>query len=403
MKIVGLIAEYNPFHNGHQYHIEKSKELTGADAVIIVMSGNFVQRGAPAIMPKHLRAEAALSSGADLVIELPICFSTGSAEAFSQGAITILEQLGCVDSICFGSECGDISLLKKLAKILVDEPDEYRKLLQKCLRQGYNYPSAREKALSEYLGDTELTTAISQPNNILGIEYLKALYKLNSKITPYTIQRAQSSYHDTALQENYSSASAIRCTLASSQLSDEIMEQLPLGSEKLWKTHYLKRFPIYSNDFSLLLKYKLMHETKDSLTEYVDLSEELANRIIKNLNCFVSIEQFCLLLKTKEITYSRISRALFHVLLDIKKTDNTRISYLHILGFRKDNTALLKKIKEHTDLPMLTKLTNTEALSPDDVKMLKQDVLAANLYESIVTEKYKTSFINEYEQPVIRV
>ena len=147
MKIVGLITEYNPFHNGHEYHIQKSKEVTGADAVIVVMSGNFVQRGAPAIMPKHLRAKVALKSGASLVLELPVCFSTGSAEYFAQGAVALLDSLGCVDSLCFGSECGEIDSLTRIARVLADEPEEYRTILRSYLKEGFAFPLGQRKGI----------------------------------------------------------------------------------------------------------------------------------------------------------------------------------------------------------------------------------------------------------------
>ena len=189
MKIVGLITEYNPFHNGHLYHIEKAKEITGADSVIVVMSGNYVQRGAPAIMPKHLRAEVALEAGVDVLMELPVCYATGSAEYFAAGAISLFERLGCVDSICFGSECGDYGLLARVAHILADEPEGYRQALKDLLKSGMSFPLARQKALKDYLEDDSLDSVLEQPNNILGIEYIKALYQRKSPMKSYTIKR----------------------------------------------------------------------------------------------------------------------------------------------------------------------------------------------------------------------
>lgn len=176
MKIVGLITEYNPFHNGHLYHMQKAKEITGADSVIAVMSGNYVQRGAPAIMPKHLRAEMALEAGIPLVLELPVCYASGSAEYFADGAISLFEKLGCIDSICFGSECGDYYLLEKVAHVTADEPEAYKQTLQDALKQGLSFPLARQAALKAYFQDPSLDDILEQPNNILGIEYIKALY-----------------------------------------------------------------------------------------------------------------------------------------------------------------------------------------------------------------------------------
>lgn len=396
MKIVGLIAEYNPFHNGHQYHIEKAKEITGADHIIVVMSGNFVQRGTPAIMPKHLRAEMALKAGASLVIELPVCYATASAEYFAYGAVSLLDKLGCVDAICFGSECGDISQLEQIAKIISDEPAEYKVLLLSYLRDGNSYPLARQKALKEYLKSDTLDQVVGQPNNILGIEYIKALYKLKSNMLPYTTTRVSSNYHDTELQEKYSSASAIRKKISESELI-HLDNQIPEASIALLKEHYQKRYPVVSNDFSLLLKYKLLNKPKTSLLEYADVSEELANRIINQLNQYIDFEQFCDLLKTKEVTYTRISRALLHILLDIKKKDCNDVYYAHVLGFRKDSTSVLTQIKQTSSIPLISKLTNV------DCPMLEQDIYVSNLYESVITDKFKTPFINEYEHPIVLV
>ncbi len=402
MKIVGIIAEYNPFHNGHQYHIEKAKEITGADAAIVVMSGNFVQRGAPAIMPKHLRAEMALKAGASLVIELPVCYATGTAEQFAYGAVSILNSLGCVDAICFGSECGDITALNELAKILCDEPHEYRECLQMHLRNGLSFPLARQKAIETICSNSSIAHLLEQPNNILGIEYLKALYRLNSNIKPYTIQRMSSQYHDVDLQEEFSSATALRQTIISGNFMD-LHGQIPDTNIALFEEYYQKRFPVYANDFSLLLKYRLLNETKSTLTQYADVSEELANRIFNQLNNFVSFEQFCELLKTKEMTYSRISRALLHILLGIKKTDYADIGYARVLGFRKDVSNVLTVIKNSSAVPLVTKLTAIKGLSDSSIQMLNQDIYASNQYESVVTDKFKTPFINEYEHAIIRV
>jgi len=410
MKIVGLIAEYNPFHNGHQYHIEKAREITGADAVIVVMSGDFVQRGTPAIMPKHLRTETALKGGASVVIELPVCYATGSAEHFAYGAVSILEKLGCVNAICFGSECGNIEVLQDLAKIIHDEPKQYKESLSLYLRQGDSFPLARQKAMKDFLKSNVADSILGEPNNILGIEYLKALYRLNSKIKPHTIQRVGSHYHDDYLQKSYSSASAIRKAMSQAMELDEfdIENQMPASCASLMKEAYGHRFPIYANDFSLLLKYKLLRESKESLMKYADVSEELANRILNKLNEFISYEQFCELLKTKEVTYTRISRALLHILLDIKNEDLNEIEYARVLGFRIADSEVLSQIKKQASIPLVTKLAAIDSLVMDTlsekaISMLKQDIYASDLYESIVTDKFGTPFINEFEQQIVRL
>ena len=404
MTVVGLIAEYNPFHNGHKYHIEKARELTHADMVIVVMSGNFVQRGVPALMPKHLRAETALKAGASLVIELPVCYATASAEQFAYGAVSLLDKLGCVDAVCFGSECGEISMPKSLADVLAEEPEAYREILQRYLRRGDSFPVARQMALKEHLKSDFPDEVLSEPNNILAIEYLKALRRLHSRIRPIAIQRISSHYHDEELKEEISSATAIRNTFAgNSGFSTKLTAQIPETGISLLKENYQKRYPVFPNDVSLLLKCKLLKENKTSLQEYADVSEELANRIANSLSQYLNFEQFCRLLKTKEVTYSRISRSLIHILLDIKKSDMSEIEYAHVLGFRADDSALFSKIKQEASIPLLSKLTNVENLSESAKQMLRLDILAADFYESIVTEKFRTPFQSEYCHPVIRI
>lgn len=427
MKIVGLITEYNPFHNGHLYHMQKAKEITGADSVIAVMSGNYVQRGAPAIMPKHLRAEVALEAGIPLVLELPVCYASGSAEYFADGAISLFEKLGCIDSIFFGSECGDYYLLEKVAHVTADEPEAYKQTLQDALKQGLSFPLARQAALKAYFQDPSLDDILEQPNNILGIEYIKALYLRKSPIGAYTIRRKISGYHDKELSPGYSSASAIRRLLAfagnSVHLASEEMYDEPGLSEVLTRlegqvppscirsleeTHRV-RYPVYANDFSLLFRYRLLTETRESLAGYLDMTEELANRMINHANDFITFDQFCDLLKTRDMTYSRISRCLLHILLNIRTEDMTLYKeeggcqYARVLGFSKDGAKLLTRIKRTSSVPLLTKLTQTEGLSKTGLRMLRQDIFAADLYESVITDKFKMPFISEYQQQIVRV
>lgn len=427
MKVVGLITEYNPFHNGHLYHIRKAREVTGADTVIVVMSGNYVQRGVPAMMPKRLRAFAALEAGVAAVFELPVFFACGSAEYFAEGAIALLDALGCVDAICFGSECGDVKSLGKIAKILADEPEEYSVLLRNYLKSGLSYPRARQAALKSYFKDGTLDMILEQPNNILGIEYMKALYKKNSTIRCCTIRRVISGYHDEKLLPSLSSAAAIRKALAYGEdfprltqysLTDgptppgvllKLKDQVPHSCLQILKEYFHTRYPVYANDFSLLLKYRLLSETKETLTQYTDISEDLANRIINRAGEFLSFSQFCSLLKTRELTYARISRCLMHIILGITASDLKAYQkagycqYAHILGFRKDSTNILSVLKQSAKVPLITRPARAEALSDTGLSMLQHDIFASNLYESIITDKFKTPFINEYQHQVIKI
>lgn len=427
MKIVGLIAEYNPFHNGHKYHIQKAKEITGADAAIVIMSGDYVQRGAPAIMPKRLRAEMALKCGAAAVFELPVCYATGSAELFAEGAVSFLESLGAVDFLCFGSECNDLDGLQQITDILLAEPDTYRAELQKNLKSGISYPLARQEALLSYTGIENYSFLLSEPNNILGIEYLKALKKLNSHIIPYTIKRHGAHYHDETLHPVNSSASAIRSLLAYSgsmlhtdrpstfenssfnNILCELEEQVPAYCLELLTDYHRVKYPIYQNDFSLLLKYKLLNKTPETLAHYMDVSPELANRISGQLNHYFNYKQFCELLKTRELTQTRINRALLHIMLGIKKKSVEQYtrkgfhSYAHLLGFRKDSEKVISAISKASRIPLLTKLYAADFLDETGQKMLTQDILASNLYTSVITDKYKTTYENEYYQPLLKI
>ena len=428
MKIVGLITEYNPFHNGHQYHIQKSLEITGADAAIVVMSGDYVQRGTPAIMPKHLRAEMALRCGAAAVFELPVCYATATAELFALGAVSFLEQLGIVDFLCFGSECNDLRALQKIAEILFEEPAGYTQLLKRHLKNGISFPAARQKALSSYMGISDSSFLLNDPNNILGIEYLKALRRVGSKIRPFTIKRMGADYHDQTLRSNYSSASAIRSLLAYSSsmlqtepigntfentpfssILNELEDQVPKSCLTLLKDYHKVLYPVYQNDFSLLMKYKLLNKTPKSLMRYMDVSETLANRIQKNLNEFFNYRQFCELLKTKELTQTRINRALLHIMLGLKKKnvreymENGGHFYARLLGFRKDHQKLLSAISKQSTLPLLTRLSDIDSIPEIGQKMLRDDILASNLYQSVITDQYKTAFRNEYTQPMLKI
>ncbi len=428
MKIVGLITEYNPFHNGHLLHIEEAKRITKADAAVVVMSGDYVQRGTPAIMPKRLRAEMALKCGAAAVFELPVCYATGSAEYFAMGAVSLLNSLQVVDSLCFGSECNDLDSLQRIADILLEEPPEYQALLKKHLREGRSFPAARHDALSEYTEKEGCSFLLNDPNNILGVEYLKAIKKQNSGIMPYTIQRRGSHYHDESVSGHLSSASAIRSLLAYSSSSlhtdrtggtfentpfssilGEIEDQVPPYCLELLKDYHRVMYPVYQNDFSLILKYKLLNKTPASLIRYMDVSEELANRICSQLNNFFNYRQFCELLKTKEITQSRINRALLHIMLGIKENNVQEYTksgyhfYARLLGFRKDKEKVITAIAKKSTLPLLARLSDSEELEEPGKKMLKQDILASNLYTSVVTDKFKTAFQNEYKQALIKV
>lgn len=416
MKVAGIIAEYNPFHNGHKYHLEKVKELTGADFCIVVMSGDFVQRGAPALIDKYSRTKMALLNGADLVLELPVCYATSSAENFATGAIALLDRLGVVDMICFGSECGDISIIKTIAEVLAVEPEDYQEILRSLLKEGMSYPLARNTALIHT--HKELSSQIdvlNSPNNILGIEYVKALIQRKSPIVPYTNLRVGNDYHDTRLLQNQSSAIAIRQSLERTDNLLFIANQVPSGVFQILEEHFHVNYPIYQQDISLILKYKLLQYQNEGYTEFVDVSEDLSDKISKKLEYYKNLPDFCELLKSKDMTYTRISRCLLHILLDIKK-DNLQtflsddyVYYARILGLKQSGTDILNAIKKKATIPLLSKLADAESIlgitsHPEHaLKMLQCDIRAAHIYDSVATDKFHTVLPNEYRRQIVKI
>lgn len=415
MKTVGIIAEYNPFHNGHAYLIRKAKELTHADYCVVVMSGDFVQRGAPAVMDKYLRAECALKNGADLVIELPVCYSISSAEHFARSSVALLNKLGVVDTLCFGSECGDIRILTEFAQALLDESPVFKRTLDQELRLGHTYPQARNAALEASAPHlTSHINILTSPNNILGIEYCKALLFWGSAIVPHTVKRVGSSYHDNSLDTIFCSALAIRESLRQTGASEGLAKQIPAASLKLMEDAYLKSYPVFTDDFSLLTQYSLLTGESAGYTDYPDIDKELSDRIRKLLPKYRSFRSFCDLLKSKNRTYVRISRSLLHILLGIRRESLQQygqegwIFYARMLGFRESASPLLSAIKKNAEIPLLSKLADAEKqLAPTGLSMLEKDIYASHIYQSIICNKFPDgnplSEINEYRNPIIKI
>lgn len=410
MKLTGLITEYNPFHNGHAYHLEEALRVTNADAAVIVMSGDFVQRGAPALMPKHLRAKMALASGAGAVFELPVCYACGSAEFFAGGAISLLTKFGCIDSVCFGSECGEIAPLFEAASILAEEPELFRTHLQDGLKRGLPFPKARQEALLTCLPENAARKdLLSSPNNILGIEYIKAILRQNSPLKPYTIRRLGAGYHDTGLTDQLSSASAIRQALTEGTDLSTLSGTLPPGSLSILREAAGRCCPVTAEDFRLPLKYCLRTQTKERICNYADVSTELADRIYNRLGQFETVSQFTALLKTKELTHTRINRALFHILLGIRADELLKYReggwtyYARLLGFQSSQKEILTAISKNASIPLLAKLTKTDAISPVGQEMLALDIRSSDLYETIAADKYRQPFRSEYQKQLIKL
>ena len=410
-KAVGIIAEYNPFHKGHEYQIQQAKEQTGANIAIILMSGDFVQRGTPAIFAKHQRTAMALLGGADIVFELPSFYACGSAEYFSSGAVSVFNALNSIDFLCFGSESGEIDTCRFLGKLLADEPKLYKEKLRSFLKQGLSFPAARKSALAEYLKEKDIPFSedfLDTPNNILGIEYCKSLAAQNSSIAPVTIKRIGSSYHETSLSSEYPSASAIRRELIAAWntqkfLSDTLKNAQPPAVKDYLCALLENETFLIEDDFSLLLKYELMKNTLESLCAFSDMSPDLARRIYHHLNTFETFTQFAEQLKTKELTYTRICRALLHVLLNIP-SDLPAISpaYVRLLGFKKESSSFLRILQKNSDIPIITKAADYKKLLPKEVHSLfEKDLFASNLYETVKCNKKSTAFTNDLQKPPI--
>ena len=418
MKIIGIIAEYNPFHNGHAYQIKKIKEELHADYVVVAMSGDFVQRGAPAIIDKYARTKMALSCGADLVIELPVLWATASAEYFAMAGVTLFDKMRCVDGICFGAETDDLDALSMIADVLVCEPDDYRTALASYLKSGMSFPMARSKALCDYFAID--SSILNEPNNILAIEYLKALKRRNASITPHVIKREGAGYHDETIADDTSchaptaSATAIRLALDThisteeTYISDALDNAMPVAALEVLKDYLTEKSLVYSNDFSSILGYKLLSSDISVLADIGDSNPELANRLFKNRMNFSSFEQFCELNKSKDMTYTRVSRVLLHLILNISNQDYQfgkeldYIPYLRILGFRKDATALLKELKNASKVPVISKLADASSLLDSNIlKLLDKDIFAADLYEQVCANKSGMASISDYSQNII--
>ena len=401
MKVTAIISEYNPFHKGHLYHIETSKKETKADFVIAIMSGNFVQRGTPAIFDKYTRAEAALRSGVDLVLELPAMYATASAEYFALGGVALANTLGIVDYLSFGSEYGQADKFMEAASLLLHEPEEMKQPLKEALKEGLSYPAARAYAVKT--SHPELAELLETPNNILGIEYCKALLKLQSSIVPHTIKRQGQDYHSDSTEAGFASATGIRKLLEEQKESSRqlLQAQLPPASYDLLD-NYWGTSPLTEDDLSMLLRYKLITENRAHLTEYFGVNRDLSNRIYKHLNEFESFSSFAELLKTKNITRTAINRALLHILLDIRAEDVQDVTkrgcvdYIRALGFKKEAAGLLKEFSDLPEIPLITNLSAAPVLCEIDIR-------ADQIYQMCSSQKYHTPYQNEYQRKMLVV
>ena len=372
MNVVGIIAEYNPFHEGHAYQIQKAKEQCGAEFAVVVMNGDFVQRGEPAIFDKYTRTKEALLGGADLIFELPVRFGLSSAGDFAMGGILALNALPFVTHLCFGTETGDLTPLLQAATFLCDEPDSYRTRVKHFVKQGILYPKARSLALAAESGLP--TETWDSPNNILGLEYCVALQKLHSKIKPFTIRREGQGYHDndTPALSDFPSATFLR-------------KQIRKAGEKE---------NLSLSDFSSLIGYSLL--TAKDLCRIKDITPDLSDRIRNELPKYREINEFVKTIKNPSLTTGRIKRSFFQCLFDIEKEEPV-MPYLRVLGMKKEASSLLSQ-KENASCQILTKLAFDVPKMDDTAKKLfAKDLLASDLYRQVFCHKYNQTLPNEYQ------
>lgn len=376
MNVVGIIAEYNPFHKGHAYQIQKAKEQCGAEFAVVVMNGDFVQRGEPAIFDKYTRTKEALLGGADLIFELPVRFGLSSAGDFAMGGILALNALPFVTHLCFGTETGDLTPLLQAASFLCDEPDSYRTRVKHFVKQGILYPKARSLALAAESGLP--TETWDSPNNILGLEYCVALQKLHSKIKPFTIRRKGQGYHDndTPALSDFPSATFLR-------------KQIRKAGEKE---------NLSLSDFSSLIGYSLL--TAKDLCRIKDITPDLSDRIRNELPKYREINEFVKTIKNPSLTTGRIKRSFFQCLFDIEKEEPV-MPYLRVLGMKKEASSLLSQ-KENASCQILTKLAFDVPKMDDTAKKLfAKDLLASDLYRQVFCHKYNQTLPNEYQHSPI--
>ena len=404
MNLLGLVVEYNPFHNGHKYHLEKSKELTNATHTMAIMSGSFLQRGEPALFDKYTRAEIAVKNGVDLVIELPTLYSCQSAEIFSHGAIATLNSLNCVNSVCFGSEEGNVEILRTIAEILVREPEEFKSSLKKYLDDGLVFPIARSKSLYDYINknnllslkEEEFQQVLNSSNKILGIEYIKSLIKLNSSIKPFTITRVASEYNSKNIESNICSATAIRNSLKNNSNLELIKNVVPTSTFEEIENKISQKFnPLYDSDFYDILSSTIIRDF-DNLTNYFEVNEGIENKIYSNIFKSKTLDELIDLTKSKRYTMTKIKRTLNNILLGInrddviKVKDLSQVPYIRILAFNNKGREIIKKIKDSSDIEIITKFSKISHIEdPLFDTLIKYDLKASNMYNMIYYKNNK--------------
>ncbi|MGB8957082.1 MAG: nucleotidyltransferase [Tumebacillaceae bacterium] len=405
MHVTGVIVEYNPMHNGHLYHVQSSRQKTGADAVVAVMSGHFLQRGEPAIVNKWARARMALLQGVDLVLELPAAYSTQSATLFAFGSVAVLHALGCVDSLCFGSESGNIEALLQLSEIITHEPPLLKSLILAELEKGVSYPRATSAALARFAEQDDRFDAdlARQPNNMLGLEYLAALRRLNSPIRPETITRVAAGYNDETISHpKIASATAIRkATFETGIATAEPL--LPEHSYQILQEEFAAgRGPLNWENFRQALFTLLHRATPEELAQHVGVDEGLEARLLEAARTTCTVRDLIASAKTKRYTWTKIQRALTAILLGHTRDLQGRLDpfrgpdYIRVLGFNETGRAVLRQATATAIVPILTKLPREKSA------MLELDLRATRVYSQGYATAQPGAALWDITRPVIR-
>ena len=402
-KTAFVIAEFNPFHNGHAALLRKARERTGADFVCVVLSGDFVQRGEVAIVEKFTRTRMALLNGADLVLELPLYYSLGSAEYFALGAIALVNKLNVCDTLVFGSECGDVMRLKRLAEALNDETSKFQMNLQLALKTGSDFPTARTKALALCLPEKDRADValLNEPNNLLAVEYLRRILKTKPDYDVLTMKRTSGV-----------SSTQIRASLTTphGRIAKSKMPETCAVLLSEYEKHGGYRYATNAG-LSEGLLYRLAFDSSDGLSRMADVSDDLAGKIYKALPSCNSFDALCETLHTKDLTAARVKRALLHIFLQMPKDSlaeyvSQETVYARVLGFRKDAQPLLARIKTESKLPLISRLSQALKLLQEDaraLRLLQEDIRASLVYEQCFRKPEAYPVLSEFEKPIVTV
>lgn len=396
MKVLGIIAEYNPFHNGHLYHLQESKKAVSPDYTVCVMSGNFTQRGEPAMADKWIRAAIAVRNGIDLVIELPFVFACNNAEYFAKGSIDILNSLGCVTHLSFGSETGELSTLKFVSDFLSLENDQLKASIKDFAHQGFSFPRARYEAVKQCMGE-DCAALLKGSNNILAVEYMKQLNLTNSRIKPFAVKRYGTSYLDENWSGNIASALAIRQFLGNHNNLNEVSDFIPASTFEVLK-NLDKGFNLTLNDFYPLLMYRILTSDLDELGKTFSATEGLEYKVKKAASSSADIDSLLHAILSKRYTKTRIQRLLTHILVKLDKDSfheilEKGINYSRILAINNNGATLIKHIKKEAlnSISILTNINREVSNDAEEWKLLKYDIMASDIYNLIA---YKDIYIN---------